>query len=216
MENEIVLLTNLKGGVGKTTLCYMLATFCAELELPTIVYDADTQLSLARLRKDDMARSPGVEPYWKVVGINLRKNVRAAVSELRRIPGIVLVDCPGSIDTDELRYLFEAATVAVVPFNYDRLNIMATRTFSEIFRRINAKARMVFVPNMIKDSEERRESLKAQRGEAYDALHGFGYLTPKIKAGVALHDSNTLRLTPQQRYAVKYAFEQIVKTITKY
>ena len=51
MENKIILFSNVKGGVGKSTLCSMFATYCAEKGIPTAVVDADLQQSLVRQRQ---------------------------------------------------------------------------------------------------------------------------------------------------------------------
>ena len=51
MENKIILFSNVKGGVGKSTLCSLFATYCAEKGIPTAVVDADLQQSLVRQRK---------------------------------------------------------------------------------------------------------------------------------------------------------------------
>ena len=50
MKNKIIIFTNIKGGVGKTTLCGLFATFCAERGIPVVVLDADLQQSLMRHR----------------------------------------------------------------------------------------------------------------------------------------------------------------------
>ena len=41
MENRIVLFSNIKGGVGKTTLCALFASYLAEKGIPVFAMDAD-------------------------------------------------------------------------------------------------------------------------------------------------------------------------------
>ena len=54
MENKIILFTNIKGGVGKTTLCSLFATYLAQKGIPVAVMDADIQQSLFRHRKREL------------------------------------------------------------------------------------------------------------------------------------------------------------------
>jgi chromosome partitioning protein len=51
---KIVLYTNVKGGVGKTTLCGVFATNLANIGRNVAVVDADLQQSLFRHRKRDL------------------------------------------------------------------------------------------------------------------------------------------------------------------
>ena len=53
MKNLIITFASQKGGVGKTSLCSLFATYCVEQGLPVAVLDADTQLSLRKNRFDD-------------------------------------------------------------------------------------------------------------------------------------------------------------------
>ena len=57
MNNKIILFTNIKGGVGKTTLCGLFATFCAEKGIPVAVMDADIQQSLFRHRQRELQQN---------------------------------------------------------------------------------------------------------------------------------------------------------------
>ena len=70
MKNKIVLLTNIKGGVGKTTLCGLFATYLAQQGIPVAVMDADIQQSLYRHRQRDLSANPTEELPWQVQSIN--------------------------------------------------------------------------------------------------------------------------------------------------
>ena len=54
--NKIVLVSNLKGGTGKTSICELLAIYTVEKELPCMVLDADNQLDVYEDRKDDLLK----------------------------------------------------------------------------------------------------------------------------------------------------------------
>lgn len=61
MKNKIVLFSNIKGGVGKTTLCALYASYLAEQGIPVFVVDADLQASLFRHRKREADVDPEAE-----------------------------------------------------------------------------------------------------------------------------------------------------------
>ena len=58
MENRIVLFSNIKGGVGKTTLCALFASYLAEKGIPVFAMDADLQASLYRHRQREKDADP--------------------------------------------------------------------------------------------------------------------------------------------------------------
>src|SRR5574344_865580 len=62
MNNRIVLFSNIKGGVGKTTLCAIFASYLAEKGLAVLVVDADLQASLYRHRQREIDVDPDVQP----------------------------------------------------------------------------------------------------------------------------------------------------------
>ena len=75
---------------------------------------------------------------------------------------------------------------------------------------------MVFVPNNIVVSDERREQVKKDRDEAVKLLGNIGYVTPRIKHGVAVKSYNTLNtLDYWQEKAVENAFKPLIEKIKK-
>ena len=59
MKNKIVIFSNIKGGVGKTTLCALFANHLIEHGFPSFVIDADLQASLFRHRQREQGRCTG-------------------------------------------------------------------------------------------------------------------------------------------------------------
>ena len=59
MKNKIVIFSNIKGGVGKTTLCALFANHLIEHGFPSFVIDADLQASLFRHRQREKGRRTG-------------------------------------------------------------------------------------------------------------------------------------------------------------
>ena len=70
MENRIVLFSNIKGGVGKTTLCALFASYLAEKGIPVFAMDADLQASLYRHRQREKNVDPDTSAPWAVEMLN--------------------------------------------------------------------------------------------------------------------------------------------------
>lgn len=66
MENKIVIFSNIKGGVGKTTLCALFASYLAENGVPVITIDADLQASLYRHRQREQDVATDIKAPWNV------------------------------------------------------------------------------------------------------------------------------------------------------
>ena len=92
MENRIVLFSNIKGGVGKTTLCALFASYLAEKGIPVFAMDADLQASLYRHRQREKNVDPDTSAPWAVEMLNTSdgKKLEETISKLKSVPGIVL------------------------------------------------------------------------------------------------------------------------------
>lgn len=214
-KNKIVLLTNIKGGVGKTTLCGLFATYLAQQGIPVAVMDADIQQSLYRHRQRDLSANPTEELPWQVQSINTSDDemVESLVEKLKSIPGWILIDCPGNVSDHALKYIYQSADVAIVPFGYDTDTVDATKLFCDLFMRLSP-AKFVFVPNNIIISDERRDQVKKDRDDAIKFLGNIGYVTPRIKHGVAVKSYNTLNtLDYWQERAVENAFKPLIEIV---
>ena len=66
MKNKIIIFSNIKGGVGKTTLCALFASYLAEKGCPVIAIDADLQASLYRHRQREKDVAPEAQIPWNV------------------------------------------------------------------------------------------------------------------------------------------------------
>ena len=189
---KIVLYTNVKGGVGKTTLCGIFATYLANSDRTVAVVDADLQQSLFRHRKRDLQQNPDASLPWEI------NTLRGS---------------PGNLVDPNLKVIYSCADIAVVPIHYDSDTLDATQMFCETFKAHFA-AKIFFVPNGIVSVEERREHLQQERDKAIEQLKAYGTVTPRVKRSVVISDYNTLfPLTIYQRNAVKYAFESIINEL---
>ena len=212
MKNKIITFCSIKGGCGKSNLCANFAMYLIGQGIPVVVYDADIQQTLFRHRQREMAEHPDVQPPYQLMKFNTDnpEAVKANLEQLKQVPAVILFDCPGNIQDAGLQHIYAAADIAVVPTRYDIDNLDATVLFSELFTKIS-KAKMVFIPNCINAIEERREEVAAARDQAYNLLHKYGYITPRIKQSVTVKCYSTIApLDKYQRMAVKYAFEKIL------
>ena len=129
--NKIVLFSNIKGGVGKTTLSAHFTEYLAEHEYPVAAVDADLQASLSRHRERDVKEDPKRPLPWEVIKLNTfdGEKVKAVVKKLKQVDGIIVVDCPGNLNDNNLSILFEAADFIVIPMAFDIDTIDATNIF---------------------------------------------------------------------------------------
>ena len=214
MENRIVLFSNIKGGVGKTTLCALFASYLVEKGIPVFAMDADLQASLYRHRQREKDADPDSSTPWAVEMLNTSngQKLEETISKLKNVPGIVLIDCPGNLNDRNLEHIYRAADIAVIPMSYDADTIDATGIFVKAFKTISP-AKLIFVPNRINTSEGKAEELR-QRTQTTEILGLIGTVTPRIKQSVVVKRYTTLY--PLDRYqsaAVEHPFDRIINEL---
>lgn len=183
--------------------------------IPVIVYDADIQQTLVRHRQREVAEHPDAQPPYQLMPFNTAdaETVKANMALLKKVPAVVLIDCPGNIQDASLQYIYEVADIAMVPTRYDFDNLDATVLFSEMFTKIS-KARMFFVPNCINAIEERRDEIQKTRDIAKKMLEKYSTVTARIKQCVTVKCYSTI--FPHDSYkrnAFLHAFESIIKVV---
>lgn len=215
MKNKIVLFSNIKGGVGKSSLCSLFATYCAEKGIPTAVVDADLQQSLIRQRERELKTAgEEVQEPWQLISLDTSdvKGVENMMENLKTIPGWILVDCPGNLNDNGLLPVFKAADAVVVPISYEDIVVDATSVFIQVFKKIS-DATLCFLPNRINDSEGTKTE-REQRVETIKILGQLGMVSPRIKQGVAIKRFSTLyALDTYQERAVEHAFDSIINKL---
>lgn len=150
MENKIVLFSNIKGGVGKTTLCALFASYLAENSIPVIAIDADLQASLYRHRQREQDVAVEVQAPWNVDLLDTAdsKQLKKVMAQLKKVPGVVLIDCPGNLNDRNLEYIYKNADTAVIPISFDPDTVDATGIFIKALKSVS-EAQLVFIPNRI-------------------------------------------------------------------
>lgn len=216
MNNKIILFSNTKGGTGKSTLCAMFATYCAQNGIPVAVVDADLQQSLAQLRKEERADDATTKEPWQLVSLMTSSTTKTVqmMENLKTIPGWILVDCPGTLNDPGLVPIFKAADAVIVPTSYEKIVVNATELFVNVFRGIS-QAPLFFIPNRINDAEGTKTE-REQRINTINKIGDMGLLTPRIKQSVVIKRFSTMyALDSYQQHAVEHPFNVIIDKLKK-
>ncbi len=214
MENKIIIFSNIKGGVGKTTLCALFASYLAEKGYPVIAIDADLQASLFRHRQREQDVAPEAQAPWNVELLNTSdgERLKTVISKLKEVPGIVLIDCPGNLNDRNLEHIYKSADAAIIPISFDADTVDATGIFIKALKTVSS-AELIFVPNRINTSEGRADELR-QRTQTTEFLGLVGSVMPRIKQSVVIKRYTTLYpLEKNQLTAIEPTFNKIIETL---
>lgn len=214
--SRIILCANVKGGVGKTSLCALFANYLTEKGFKVRVFDADYQASLIRHRQRETEADPETSVPWQMSMIDTadREVLSEEIAKLKKLDAIILIDCPGTLNATNLDVLYKAADMLVIPMSYDLDTVDATGLFIKVVRRVT-DAELIFIPNRINVTEGKGEELKL-REQTISILGKLGIVTPRIKQSVVIKRYSTLYgLDKYQRAAVEYAFERIIQELKK-
>lgn len=214
--NKFILFSNIKGGVGKTTLCAHFTEYLAEQEFPVAAVDADLQASLSRHRERDVKEDPKRPIPWEVIKLNTfeKEKVESVVKKLKKVDGIIVVDCPGNLNDNNLSVLFEAADLIVVPMAFDVDTIDATGIFTNVVKK-RSKAKLLFLPNRINVSEGKAKELE-MRDKTIKDLNRIGKVLPRIKQSVIIKRYTTIYPLDMYQYmALEEPFNAIIAEIKK-
>ncbi len=214
--NRVILFSNIKGGVGKTSCCALFAQYLHESGYPVMVMDADIQASLYRHRERELGATPDATVPWAVGTLDTsnREGLLAALKQARQFEGIVLIDMPGTLNAANLDLFYREADLAVVPMSYDYDTIDATGIFIKVVRRVK-NIRLVFLPNRINTTENRADEMR-QREQTVKILGSIGRVTPRIKQSVVIKRYSTVfPLDRYQKAAVEHAFDAIIDELKK-
>lgn len=109
---QVIALTSLKGGVGKTTLAMHLARVIADERENVVVIDADNEMSALRWRAQASDLSPEGLPFGVVAAE--RDRIMKQVQALKHQGHTVIIDTPPN-DREMLRSAATIADLALVP-----------------------------------------------------------------------------------------------------
>lgn len=202
---KIIVISNRKGGTGKSTLCMQFANYLSSIGKDVAVLDVDPQQSIIDLRNREVETNPDIPLPWQVW--NASENTKAFIDKAKSMgDGYILVDCPGTIN-QSLQSVFEAADAIVMPFRYDDLVVSSTFSFVKVLLKTGIKAKRLFLPNCI-DARVKMPNEEPVKAE----FRKVGTILPRIKQGVAIQRVSTLKpIDTYQQKAVMYTMEEILK-----
>ena len=104
----VITFGNQKGGVGKTTLCTLFASYLAEKGKKTLVVDCDNQQTISEKRTMDKKKYPDTKvPYLvQAFDIGNMDNVSKMMQAIQSMDGMVLIDSPGNLTQQGLIPIF--------------------------------------------------------------------------------------------------------------
>jgi len=212
---KIVLFSNIKGGVGKTTLCALFATYLTENEKKVGVIDADLQQSLYRHREREEMVNPDIEDFpWEIISIYDIKEgqIEDVLKKLKKNYDYILIDCPGNLQDNNLLPLFKNTDHIVTPIAYDEDTLDALDFFVNTLKEITSK-KIIILPNRINLADAKIEN--TNEWENYrKKLKKVGEITPRINDRQSVKNYSTIdELTIYQTRAVQHAFDYIKKYI---
>lgn len=215
MENKIVVFANQKGGVGKTSLAISLAHWLTLGNIPVLFVDADLQQSAATLRQEDSENFSTSEP-WKIYPLDItsKEEVKSMLTKLKNLPGTVIIDSPGSLDNDNVKYIFNAADVIVIPIEYSRVAIDSTAKFAEVLKKMKdagfLHGKVYYLPNKF---DER--SKKVDRSEIVNRLENIiGIVGTRVNERAAIKNELTTYSFPSSvKGCFKYAYAALTSEI---
>ncbi len=204
---KIIVISNSKGGTGKSTLCMQFANYLVALGNRVVILDADEGQSIVEFRQVELRSNPHATIPWIVY--NATSHSQSFVERIKDMGDVyVLIDCPGSLNPNLLPF-FQNADAIVIPFRYDDVVVLRTMTFVKILCAANITAKKLFLPNYI-DIRVKNPNEESIRG----MFRKVGSILPRIKQGVAIQRVSTLRpIDTYQQKAIMYTIKEILEAV---
>lgn len=219
-KNRIIVFANQKGGVGKSTLCILLADYLAYWKKDVCIIDTDPQLSATLQREQDKLTFGEEEPYSiQSFEVSDTKTMLALMENALSQDGFVLFDAPGTIKDDGLAPMFIYADYIICPYEYEPKSLTSTRTFIKVIYRLRQlnpqmKAQIYFVPNKVDARMGTREEQELWR--EMDAEFSLcGIVAPPVGYRAQMKRVNTYYVSLPLKHTVYESFRFIVKSILR-
>jgi chromosome partitioning protein len=205
-----IIFGNQKGGVGKSTLCIMLANYLTLVKKKQVlVIDMDFQKSINEQRKFDLTKNSDREnskPY-EILVMDTEDYPKYA-EQLKKLNDYILIDLPGRLDDESLIPILKDAHYIICPFFYEIKSVLSTMNFSKFVKFLDEKKAIFFVPNRLK------AGTKYETKEDVDALlMGVGTITNGISDRVTLSRLSTFDISEEQKGIVEEVFDFLYKNI---
>lgn len=209
----IITFATQKGGTGKTTLAIAFANFISGFSKRKVnVYDFDYQKSFYyKWQEDEILEIPKLYDV-AIVDYDeehLFKDFETLI-ELKENEEINLFDLAGTLDSKYSDLLIYSDFI-VIPFEYSDVSAKSTLVFINFLGLLESQAERVFIRS------------KFDKGYKYPNQYGmdteiqkYGQLvqSPVYKRN-CLQSIDTRKLTYEQKYAVKYCFNELIEFINE-
>lgn len=219
-KNIIIVFANQKGGVGKSTLCILLADYLSYWRKDVCIIDTDLQQSATLQREQDRQTFGEDEPYSiQSFEVSDPKTMQMLMENAQSQDGFVLFDAPGTIKDDGLAPMFIYADYIICPFEYESKSLSSTRTFIQVINRLRQlnpqmKAQIFFVPNKVDARMGTYEEL--EQWKQMDAEFAqSGIIAPPVGYRAQMKRVNTYIVPLPLKHAVYESFRFIVKSILR-
>ena len=199
---------NQKGGVGKSTLCVMLANYLTLVKKKKVlIMDMDFQKSIDEMRKADEEVFRDAMPY-KVFPIETGDYPKYS-EPMNAVEDIILIDLPGRLDDTTLFPILMEADYIICPFDYERQCFSSTMTFARFVKHIDKTKKIFFVPNRIKTSVnyDLKDKIVSEFSE-------IGTITKHITDRITLKRMNTYEINDEQKKVIEQVFDFIYTKIS--
>ena len=195
----IITFATQKGGTGKTTLAIAFSNYLSTItERKITAFDFDFQKSFYNKWKED-----------EFLDIPKLYDVEALM-ELKESEDINIFDLAGTLDA-KYSDLLVYSDVIVTPFEYSDVSAKSTLVFVNLLGLLESTAERDFIRSRYD------KGFKYPNQEDMDnEIEKFGTLinTPVYKRN-CLQNIDTRRLTPDQKYAVKKPFQELINFINE-
>ena len=215
----VITFGNQKGGVGKTTLCTLFASYLAEKGKRTLVVDCDNQQTISEKRKLDEKKYADTKIPYLVQAFDIGKmeNVSKMMQSIQTMQGIVLIDSPGNLSQQGLIPIFLKSDYVVCPFQYEATSINSTVTFILFLMRLKEKfpamkAELFFIVNKHDKRYGKKHELDLW-AKTEERLSHYGHVAPKVESKIDMQRYSTMGINHEQRAIITPTFDFIYKYI---
>ena len=227
-ESRIIVVSNQKGGAGKSTLCMLLANFLTKaIHLPVgAIIDTDFQQSIVKKRDEDLKRYKGstMVPPFQVVSYSLKNNTQipAFINQLRSTGYTYIIDTPGSLNENGVFSFLALADYIICPFDYSELSLTSTTQFLMYWHNLKDEAKtktdfeittdMILVPCQ-KPKSVGTDQEKELWGKVKAKFEELYHVAPEIPNSSDIRRADTMDITPGQMKAAGDALNYIANLI---
>jgi len=170
----IILIGNQKGGVGKSTVCLLLANFLSqEKSCSLTLFDMDFQRSLSQ--KHAKSHQAGNSEPYKIIYASAEQFNLLKDAFQEDPQNLILIDFAGRVEDMRLLPAYQAAELVICPFSYEEMTINSTLVFAAALTKINPGLQFIFIPNRIKANVGLQIQQKVDK-----LLLGYGMITSPI------------------------------------